>query len=305
MNDTDAALDWLGCATFRLSVGATTLFLDAYLDRVPGAPQPGLTTEEVDRADWILVGHSHFDHLWGAERIAVQTGATVIGSYETVRVLEAQGVPREQLMPVAGGERIRLGEGIGVRVFPSLHSCVWAQQGAPSATDVCLGDTGLYLQDQQQRFADVVAWVRSLGPDVGKHLKAGEQGALGDGGTLVYLIETPSGSLFYQDTSGCWSSMLTGTVPRPDVAILAAGGRANIDGEPVQGTLADFVAGEARDLDAPQVILSHHDDWLPGFSQPIDAAPIRAALDRTRPGTRLVELDYLSGHKLFVDREPR
>jgi L-ascorbate metabolism protein UlaG (beta-lactamase superfamily) len=290
----------MGCATFRLAVGEVNLFLDAYIDRVPSAPQPGITTEEVDRADWILVGHSHFDHIFGAERIAKQTGATVIGSYETARILLAQGVPREQLMPISGGERIRLGDGIGVRVFPSLHSCVWTQQGAPTATDVCLGDTGVYLQDQQQRFADVVAWVRTLGPEVGKHLKGAEQGALGDGGTFVYLIETPNGSVFYQDTSGSWSHQLA-ALPRPDVAILAAGGRANIDGEPIQGTLADFVAGEARDLGAGQVILSHHDDWLPGFSQPIDAAPIRAALDVARPGTRLVELDYLSGHHLFTD----
>jgi L-ascorbate metabolism protein UlaG (beta-lactamase superfamily) len=299
MNSMNTVLDWLGCATFRLTVGEVVVFLDAYLDRVPSAPQPGITADEVDRANWILVGHSHFDHLWGAERIARQTGATVIGSYETVRVLAAQGIPREQLMPVAGGERVRLGDGIGVRVYPSLHSCVWAQRGAPTATDVCLGDTGLFLQEQRERFADVVAWVRSLGPEVGRHLQAAEQGALGDGGALVFLIETPFGKLFYQDTSGCWSNILNGALPTPDVAILAAGGRANLDGEPVQGTLADFVAREANALGAPQVILSHHDDWLPGFSQAIDPAPIRAALEQARPGTRLVELDYLSGHPLF------
>lgn len=294
----NTVLDWLGCATFRLTAGETTLFLDAYLDRVPSAPQPGITTEEVDRADWILVGHSHFDHLYGAERIARQTGATVIGSYETVRVMAAQGVPREQLMPVSGGERIRVGEGIGVRVFPSLHSCVWAQQGVLTATQVCLGDTGLFLQEQQARFAGLVSWIQSLGPEVERHLTISHQGALGDGGALVYLIETPSGSVFYQDTAGCWSTMLSG-LAAPDVAILAAAGRANLDGEPVQGTLADFVAGEAKDLGAGKVILAHHDDWLPGFSQPIDAAPIRAALDRARPGTELVELGYLSGHRLF------
>jgi hypothetical protein len=300
MTGTATILDWLGCATFRLTAGEVTIFLDAYLDRVPSAPPVGIAAEEVDRANFILVGHSHFDHLWGAERIARQTGATVIGSYETVRILLALGVPREQLLPVSGGERIRLADGIGVRVFPSLHSCVWAQRGAPAATDVCLGDTGLFLQDQQQRFADVVAWVRTLGPEVGKHLKASEQGALGDGGTFVFLIDTPDGSLFYQDTSGCWSSLLSGTVPRPDVAILAAGGRANLDGEPVQGTLAEFVAREAQDLGAGQVILSHHDDFLPGFSQAIDVAPIRAALDKASPESRLVELGYLSGHRLFA-----
>ena len=76
-----ATLDWLGCATFRLTVDDLVVFLDAYMDRVPSAPAVGLTTGEVDRADWIVVGHSHFDHLWGAETIARNTGAKVLGSY--------------------------------------------------------------------------------------------------------------------------------------------------------------------------------------------------------------------------------
>ena len=31
-------LDWLGCATFRLTVDDLVIFLDAYIDRVPSAP---------------------------------------------------------------------------------------------------------------------------------------------------------------------------------------------------------------------------------------------------------------------------
>ena len=63
-------LDWYGCATFRLTIGDLVVFLDAYIDRVPGAAGTGLRADDIDRADWIVVGHSHFDHLWGAERIA-------------------------------------------------------------------------------------------------------------------------------------------------------------------------------------------------------------------------------------------
>src|SRR5215470_19237470 len=103
-------LDWLGCATFRLTIGNLVIFLDAYIDRVPSAPPVGLSVAEVTRADWIVVGHSHFDHLYGAERIARQTDATVIGSYETVRIMAAQGIPDRQLFAVAGGETVRLWE---------------------------------------------------------------------------------------------------------------------------------------------------------------------------------------------------
>ena len=61
-----AALDWLGCATFRLTLGNTVVLLDAYIDRVPSAPPIGIGVDDIDRADWIVVGHSHFDHLYGA-----------------------------------------------------------------------------------------------------------------------------------------------------------------------------------------------------------------------------------------------
>ena len=67
----------------------------------------------------------------------------------------------------------------------------------------------------------------------------------GDGGALLYLVETPDGSLLFQDTSGHWTGVLDTLAP--DVAILAAAGRGTVDGEPVQGSLAGFVADEAQD----------------------------------------------------------
>ena len=47
-------LDWLGVSTFRLVVGETTIFLDAYIDRVPAAPPVGITTADVREADYVL-----------------------------------------------------------------------------------------------------------------------------------------------------------------------------------------------------------------------------------------------------------
>jgi L-ascorbate metabolism protein UlaG (beta-lactamase superfamily) len=294
-----ATLDWYGCATFRLTVGGTVIFLDAYIDRIPGADGTGLTAGDVEAADWILVGHSHFDHLWGAERIAARTGATVVGSYETVRVMAAEGVPEEQLMPVSGGETVRLADGVTARVFPSLHSCVWSRPPFPEPGEVCLGDLGVTHQERLERFrAFVTAGERAPDPALVAHLRAGDQHPRGDGGALVYLLETPEGSLLYQDTAGHHSGVLRDL--RPDAAILAAAGRANLDGEPVQGSLADFVAAEAAMLMPRELILCHHDNWLPGLTRVQDIEPVRAALDRDAPATALAELSYLDGHRLFA-----
>jgi L-ascorbate metabolism protein UlaG (beta-lactamase superfamily) len=288
------SLDWYGCATFRLRTAGLTIFLDAYIDRAEGAPGPGLTADDVDECDWILVGHSHFDHLYGAERIARRTGARIVGSYETVRIMAEAGVPDEQMICVAGGETVALSDDVRVSVFPSQHSCVWSQTKMRDAGEECLGDLGLTLQEQQARFAELRNYLSGGLPHASlEHLLAALQGDRGDGGALVYVLDTPDGRLLYKDTSGHWTGILRDL--RPDVAILAAAGRGNVDGEPIQGSLAGFVAREAEMLAPRRVVLAHHDDWLPGFSVATDVGPIRDALGKVVPDTELLGLGYVDG----------
>src|SRR3954447_3339715 len=254
-------LDWYGCATFRLRTGGLTIFLDAYIDRSPDAPGTGLTADDIDDCDWIVIGHAHFDHLYGAERIMARTGATMIGSYESVRVMEAAGVPTERMICVAGGERVRLSDDVTVSVLPSQHSCVWSHSKMAQSGEACLGDLGVTWQEQRERMRDLQRFLAtSLSPGGVEHVREGAvgQSERGDGGALLYLFETPEGSLLYQDTSGHWSGILDDL--HPDVAILAAAGRGNIDGAPIQGSLADFVARQVTALRPRRVVLSHHDD---------------------------------------------
>jgi L-ascorbate metabolism protein UlaG (beta-lactamase superfamily) len=295
-----ATLDWYGCATFRLRTAGLTVFLDAYIDRADGAPGTGLTADDVDECDWIVIGHAHFDHLWGAERIMARTGATLIGSYETVRVMEAAGVPLERMICVAGGERIRLSDDVTVSVLPSQHSCVWSHAGMAQSGEVCLGDLGVTWQEQRERMRGLQAHLATaLSPGGVQHVRDSAPGhsVRGDGGALLYLFETPEGSLLFQDTSGHWSGIIGDVAP--DVAILAAAGRGNIDGEPIQGSLAEFVARQVAALDPRRLFLSHHDDWLPGFSVATDMAPLRQAIAAVAPTTELLEPGYLEATDVF------
>jgi L-ascorbate metabolism protein UlaG (beta-lactamase superfamily) len=291
-------LDWYGCATFRLQTGGITIFLDAYIDRAEGAAGTGLSADAVDRCDWIVVGHSHFDHLYGAERIAANTGAMIIGSYETVRVMEQAGVPLEQMICVAGGETLELGGDVTVSVYPSQHSCVWSHGQMELSGEVCLGDLGVTWQQQRERYKDLLKHLATglEAPGIA-HVAASQQGDRGDGGALIYLFETPDGSVLFQDTSGHWSGILHDL--RPDVAILAAAGRGNIDGQPIQGSLADFVARQADLLRPRRMVLCHHDNWLPGFSIDTDLTPIRERLKQRAPRVELLELEYLDGTQIL------
>ncbi len=292
-------LDWLGVSTFRLTIDDLVIFLDAYIDRVPAAPPVGITTADIERADYILIGHSHFDHLWGAERIAVRTGATVVGSYETVRLLhDSDSIPESQLIAVAGGEPVELSSEVRVRVFPSLHSCVWAKM-AGAATEACLGDLGLSCQTRRARESRLMQMLGSgeLGQEVASHLAASDRHPRSDGGALAYLIETPRGSILWKDTSGHWSGILSSL--SPDLAILAAAGRGNVNGEPVQGSLAGFIADEVEMLRPRKIALCHHDNWMPPLTTPIDVEPIRYELARRTLNVEFIEMPYLGGYRTF------
>jgi L-ascorbate metabolism protein UlaG (beta-lactamase superfamily) len=280
-------LAWFGVSTFRLRAGDTVIFLDAYLDRVPDAPPVGLSSAAVTRADAILVGHSHFDHLDGAQVISAGTGARIIGSHETVRLMSEAGVPGDRLTAAGVGELIQIGPAVRALVLPSLHSCVWASEtpaGQPP-------ERGLSQQERERRLAAAAAQRSGRATEqVRAHLSACVNSPRGDGGALGYLLDTPAGSLYWADTSGYWTGIVTGM--RPDIAVVAAAGIGNIDGEPAQGTLADFVAGYVSLLQPRHLVLCHHDDWMPPVTAVPDLDAIRAALARRAPGVRLHEPGY-------------
>jgi hypothetical protein len=217
--------------------------------------------------------------------------------------MEAAGVAVDRMIPVAGGETIELERAEGtvrLSVFPSQHSCVWSQGPMAQADEVCIGDLGVTHQERQERMAKLMEYLGTeLAPAAIEHMMLSMVGHSdrGDGGALVFLLDVPDGRLLFQDTSGHWSGVLRNL--RPDVAILAAAGRGNIDGEPIQGSLAQFVGCQADMLRPRKVVLSHHDDWLPGFSVPTDVAPIRDELARVVPTTELLEIGYLAGTPIF------
>jgi L-ascorbate metabolism protein UlaG (beta-lactamase superfamily) len=140
-------LRWLGTAGWEISDGTTVILIDPYVSRIFGPQPPGRapyarTPEDtrplygwndaavpdvaaidahVQRADFVLVTHTHYDHVLDVPAIALKTHATVIGTESTENVLRAYKVPEEQLITVRGGEDYEFGT-FSLKVIPSLHS---------------------------------------------------------------------------------------------------------------------------------------------------------------------------------------
>lgn len=133
---------YLGGAGWEIVDENSTILIDPYISRLKLGDSPAnseqdnrkkyyptdiyvsdtlLIDEIITKADFILVHHSHLDHLGDVPYIARKTGAKVIGTETTINILKAYGIPKKQLYTVKGGEDYQF-KNFSVRVIPSIHS---------------------------------------------------------------------------------------------------------------------------------------------------------------------------------------
>jgi hypothetical protein len=152
----EVELTWMSIANWYFKFGDLRIVMDGYITRVPQrvfVPAPGFPNDAyaftnapwpVDvpavlrvrdalvadgKLDYVLAGHSHFDHTYDTPTWAAVTGAQIIGGISTCYQAQAQGVPRSQCTVVSGSwlpaqphERIYLGNGVTMRVVRFNHS---------------------------------------------------------------------------------------------------------------------------------------------------------------------------------------
>jgi L-ascorbate metabolism protein UlaG (beta-lactamase superfamily) len=113
------AVRWTGYSNFELAYNGQVVLLDAYFDRGSLYPPLGFTAADVRRADVILLGHGHYDHMSDAAAVAGRTGAVVVAAPVTVARLEKQALDRKQIRTVTGrgGEVLSFG---GLTIEPIL-----------------------------------------------------------------------------------------------------------------------------------------------------------------------------------------
>jgi L-ascorbate metabolism protein UlaG (beta-lactamase superfamily) len=125
---------WFGTDGWEIAFGNKTILFDPWFSRFdtgffagkfnPSTPikvEEALIDQHVKKADQILIGHGHWDHMADIPYIAKKTGAQVIGSETHANVLRAAGVAEGKIVQVKGGEYMQF-DGYTIEVFPALHS---------------------------------------------------------------------------------------------------------------------------------------------------------------------------------------
>ena len=109
-------LTFHGHSAFELVTSkGTRLMFDPWLDQNPKAD---IKTRDVGNLDYILVSHGHGDHFSDVVKLATQTNARVLATFELVTVCQAQGVQNAHGMSVGGGYHFPFGY---AKLTPALH----------------------------------------------------------------------------------------------------------------------------------------------------------------------------------------
>ena len=119
---------WLGVAGVELKANGQVLALDPFFTRPtifemlrPVKPDPSLTVEKLPECHFVLVTHSHYDHLLDVPDVLRHTGAAAYGSSNTCQLLRLLEVPASQVHQIGVGDNLSLGE-FKIQVIAGQHS---------------------------------------------------------------------------------------------------------------------------------------------------------------------------------------
>ncbi len=109
-------LTYYGHACFAVEINNKKLLFDPYISPNPLAK--GIDIDKI-QPDYILISHAHSDHIADAERIANNSGAELISSFEVCKWFEKKGIKKINPLGLGGKKEFDFGT---VKLVLALHS---------------------------------------------------------------------------------------------------------------------------------------------------------------------------------------
>ena len=163
-------ITWLGHSGFRIASGNHVLLVDPWLRGNPVFDETRID-EATQGATHILVTHAHADHAADVPEIAKATGAEVIGIYDYMGFLEADGV--EKTLGLNKGGTLDLGGGVTVTMVHAIHSSTMSVEGRTihpgSEAGYMIGIDGrtIYFAGDTDVMADMQIFQDLHAPEIG------------------------------------------------------------------------------------------------------------------------------------------
>jgi len=115
-------LIYAGHSAVFLHADELVVAIDPWLQGNPLCPAALLSPPKLDL---IVLTHGHSDHAGDVVRLAHQTGATIVAIFELIEILQREGIPAKQLLPMNKGG-VRSFKGINVHMRHAIHSSSFA-----------------------------------------------------------------------------------------------------------------------------------------------------------------------------------
>jgi L-ascorbate metabolism protein UlaG (beta-lactamase superfamily) len=184
------AVRWTGFSNFELAYNGRIILLDAYFDRGSIFPPLGFKAADVKKADLLLIGHGHVDHMSDAASVGARTGATVVGAPVSIEKLMTQPIEPKQLRTVTGkgGEVLKFD---GFTVEPILGRHGQPTRQVTEAMEHALGSVTPPMTAEQRAEQDTIRARGTSDPRVIAE------------GTIAYLITLDNGfRILFRDSGG-------------------------------------------------------------------------------------------------------